>query len=277
MSRTVLITGCSSGIGRQLSIRLHEKGYCAYATARSLEKLDALRQKGIKVLALDVTSTSSIDDALATIASNGDAIDWLINNAGYGAMGPLAEMPQAEIERQFATNLYGPLALTRALVPGMKQRGGGRIVNIGSVSGILVTPFSGAYCATKAALHAASDALRMELAPFNIDVMVIQPGAIESEFGNNAEASLSRTLGEHSLYEPVKDGILQRARASQYNPTPTVTFVEELLRLLEQPKPPAMARIGNGSTAFPLLARCIPTRLLDSILRRKFGLDHIAE
>jgi NAD(P)-dependent dehydrogenase (short-subunit alcohol dehydrogenase family) len=276
MSRTVLITGCSSGIGRQLSIRLHEKGYRVYATARSLEKLDALRQKGIKVLALDVTSTSSIDDALATIARNGDAIDWLINNAGYGAMGPLAEMPQAEIERQFATNLYGPLALTRALVPGMKQRGGGRIVNIGSVSGILVTPFSGAYCATKAALHAASDALRMELAPFNIDVMVIQPGAIESEFGNNAEASLSRTLGEHSLYEPVKDGILQRARASQSNPTPTVTFVEEMLRLLEQPKPPAMARIGNGSTAFPLLARCIPTRLLDSILRRKFGLDRMA-
>lgn len=276
MSRTVLITGCSSGIGRLLSIRLHEKGYRVYATARSLEKLDALREKGIKVLALDVTSTSSIDDALSIITRNGDAVDWLINNAGYGAMGPLAEMPQDEIERQFATNLYGPLALTRALVPGMKQRGGGRIVNIGSVSGILVTPFSGAYCATKAALHAASDALRMELAPFNIDVMVIQPGAIESEFGNNAEASLSRTLGENSLYEPVKDGILTRARASQSNPTPTAKFVDEVLRLLEHPHPPAMARIGNGSTAFPLLARWMPTRLLDSILRRKFGLNRMA-
>lgn len=276
MPKTVLITGCSTGIGRQLAIRLHEKGYRVYATARSPEKLESLREKGIKVLALDVTSASSITDALATIARNGDAVDWLINNAGYGAMGPLAEMPQDEIERQFATNVYGPLALTRALVPGMKQRGGGLIVNIGSVSGILVTPFSGAYCATKAALHAVSDALRMELAPFNIDVMVIQPGAIESEFGNNAEASLSRTLGEHSLYEPVKDGILQRARASQSHPTSTVTFVNEMLRLMEQSRPPAVARIGNGSTAFPLLARWIPTRLLDRALRKKFGLDRMA-
>lgn len=276
MSRTVLITGCSTGIGRLLAIRLNEKGYRVYASARSLEALDALQPLGIKTLQLDVTSAASIDNALATITRNDDAIDWLINNAGYGAMGPLAEMPPAEIERQFATNLYGPLALVRALVPGMKRRGGGRIINIGSVSGILVTPFSGIYCATKAALHAVSDALRMELAPFNIDVVVIQPGAIESDFGNNAEASLSRTLGEHSLYASVKEGILQRARASQHNPTPTATFVDALIRTLEQTKPPAVKRIGNGSCAFPLLSRWVPVRLLDKVLKRKFGLDKIA-
>ena len=276
MSKTVLITGCSSGIGRLLAIRLHEKGYRIYATARSVEKLGELKSRGIQTLSLDVTSSTSIDSALAAITQNGDTVDWLINNAGYGAMGPLAEMPQEEIERQFATNLYGPLALTRALVPAMKKQGGGRILNIGSVSGILVTPFSGAYCATKAALHAVSDALRMELAPFNIDVMVIQPGAIESEFGNNAEASLQRTLGENSLYESVKEGILQRARASQGNPTPTGDFVDDVIRLLEQKEPPAVARIGNGSTAFPLLARWVPTRLLDKALKRKFGLNKVA-
>lgn len=276
MSKTVLITGCSSGIGRLLAIRLHEKGYRVYATARALEKLAELQTLGIQTLPLDVTVPTTIASALARIEDNGDRVDWLINNAGYGAIGPLAEMPQEEIERQFATNLYGPLALIRALTPSMKQQGGGRILNIGSVSGILVTPFSGAYCATKAALHAVSDALRMELAPFNISVMVVQPGAIESEFGNNAEASLQRTLGENSLYASVKEGILQRARASQDNPTATTDFVAELISYLEQDHPPATRRIGNGSTAFPLLARWVPTRLLDKVLKRKFGLNKMA-
>lgn len=273
MPHTVLITGCSSGIGRQLAIRLHQKQHRVYATARNVKKLEALQAQGIRCLSLDVTDNESIKQALASIEQNGDKVDWLINNAGYGAMGPLAEMPHAEIERQFSTNLYGPLALTRALVPTMKQQGGGRIVNLGSVSGILVTPFSGAYCATKAALHAVSDALRMELAPFNIDVIVIQPGAIESEFGSNAEASLQRTLSNNSLYETFKDGILRRARASQDNPTPTPDFVESVIQLLEKSNPPPVARLGNGSTALPILARWIPTRLLDSALKRKFGLS----
>lgn len=276
MTKTVLITGCSSGIGRTLAMRLNAKGYKVYASARSPEKIESLQAQGIRTLALDVTSEASIDNAIATIVGNGDNVDWLINNAGYGAMGPLAEMPMVEIERQFATNLYGPLALTRAVTPMMQRLGGGRIVNLGSVSGIMVTPFSGIYCATKAALHAASDALRMELAPFNIEVLVIQPGAIESEFGANAEASLERTLASRSLYKPVKDGILQRARASQHKPTPTGEFVDAVIAYLEQPRPAPMIRIGNGSRLFPLLARWVPTRLLDNVLQRKFGLNKLA-
>jgi NAD(P)-dependent dehydrogenase (short-subunit alcohol dehydrogenase family) len=275
MTKTVLITGCSSGIGRQLAIRLQEKGYRVYASGRSLEKISSLQSLGIKPLVLDVTCADSIRQAMETIQANGDQIDWLINNAGYGAMGPLAEMPHAEVEKQFATNLFGPLALVRALVPQMKQRGGGKIINIGSVSGILVTPFSGIYCATKAALHAASDALRMELAPFGIEVVVIQPGAIESEFGNNAEASLARTFDESSLYAGVKDGILKRARASQHKPTPTVEFVEQLLAVAEKSSSPAVTRIGHGSFALPLVARWLPVALRDSILKKSFGLNRL--
>ncbi|HVL02172.1 MAG TPA: SDR family NAD(P)-dependent oxidoreductase, partial [Dongiaceae bacterium] len=191
------------------------------------------------------------------------------------AMGPLAEMPQDEIERQYATNLYGPLALIRALVPSMQQRGGGRIVNIGSVSGILVTPFSGLYCSTKAALHAVSDALRMELAPFKIQVAVVQPGAIESEFGANAEASLGRTFGAQSLYSSVKDGVLKRARASQNNPTSTVQFVTELVQILELESIPPVIRIGNGSLIMPLVARWVPIRLRDFALRHSFHLNRL--
>lgn len=275
MPKTVLITGCSSGIGRLLAMRLHEKGYRVYASARTPEKLETLASLGIRTLALDVTVQASIDEAIARIQHNGDRIDWLINNAGYGAMGPLAEMPQAEIECQFATNLYGPLALVRALVPSMREHGGGRIINVGSVSGILVTPFSGLYCATKAAFHAVSDALRMELAPFNIEVMVVQPGAIESDFGDNAETSLARTFGPGSLYRDVKEGVLKRARASQHNPTPTGQFVAELVRTLELDRLPPVKRIGNGSRLMPLAARWLPIRLRDFVLMRSFGLHRL--
>ena len=274
MSKTVLITGCSSGIGRLLAVRLHEQGHRVYASGRSLEKIQTLIDLGINPLLLDVTSSSSIEDAVATIHRNGDQVDWLINNAGYGAMGPLAEMPQSEVERQFATNVYGPLALIRALVPDLKSRGG-RVINIGSVSGILVTPFSGIYCATKAALHAASDALRMELAPFGIDVIVVQPGAIESEFGSNAEASLGRTLRPDSLYLGVKDAILKRARASQQNPTSTEDFVATLITVLEQKHPQAVVRAGNGSRLFPAMAHWIPIPVRDWMLKRTFGLNRV--
>ncbi len=155
----------------------------------------------------------------------------------------------------------------------MRQAKQGLIVNIGSVSGILVTPFSGAYCATKAALHALSDALRMELAPFNIRVMTVQPGAIESEFGSNAEASLRRTFSEQSLYAGLSQNILQRARASQNNPTPTHRFVSELMQQIRKQHPPAVIKIGYGSRAFSIMGRWIPLAVRDKMLSRTFGLS----
>jgi len=274
MTKTALITGCSSGIGKQLSMAMLDKGYRVISTARSMEKIADLRAKGAITLALDVTVQASIDDAMTQISAQGHRIDILVNNAGYGAMGPVAEMPSDELEKQFATNVFGPVNMVRACVPDMHKLGGGLIVNIGSVSGILVTPFSGAYCATKAALHALSDAMRMELAPFNINVMTVMPGAIESEFGNSAESSLTRTLPKDSLYEWARDGIQKRARASQSNPTPTDQFVQALLKNIEAVKPTAEVTIGNGSTVLPLLARVLPTKLRDAILKRSFGLHH---
>lgn len=272
MKSTVLITGCSSGIGKQLAQAMHQSGYKVFASARSIQKLSTLAALGIQTLELDVTDEHSVNAAVNRIEAEGHKVDILVNNAGYGAMGPLAEMPSSEFERQFQTNVYGPINLVRACVPQMRNQGHGLIVNIGSVSGILVTPFSGAYCATKAALHALSDALRMELAPFNINVLTIMPGAIESEFGNNAEASLQRTYSDQSMYHWAKTGILKRAKASQSNPTPTTDFVNALIQQIEKPSPPAVATIGNGSTALPLMARVVPRKIRDNLLMRSFGL-----
>ena len=146
---------------------------------------------------------ASIDALMRRLEDDGVTVETLVNNAGYGAMGPLAELPLDELRLQFETNVFALVAMIQAVVPGMAARGSGRIVNIGSVSGVLPTPFSGAYSASKAAVHALSDALRPELAPFGIHVVTVQPGAIRSQFGATASAgAASRSL---SLYEPLAD------------------------------------------------------------------------
>lgn len=274
--KTVLITGCSSGIGRALCEKYLSKGFFVYASARNIHSLEDLPEHpSLKALALDVNNASSIHNAIAHIKQDHNRLDVLINNAGYAAMGPLADMPLDSLRDQFETNVFAPLELTKACLPllmhGDLKENRSQVVNVGSVSGITPTPFSGAYCATKAALHALSDAQRMELAPFGIDVIIVQPGAIESKFGDNSLANVLERITPESLYEPLKDAIKARATASQDNPTPAKDFAEILVeKLLNNPK--AVIRIGNGSFGLPLLKRWLPTSILDKILSKKFNL-----
>lgn len=268
-----LITGCSSGIGRELAQQLVRLGWTIYAGARNLDSLQELASEKLIPLQLDVNVPEQQAQCAAQIEQEVGRLDLLVNNAGYGAMGPVVEMPLAQVRQQFETNVFAPLALVQAMLPLLLRSDNGLVVNMGSISGIVTTPFSGAYCATKAALHRLSDALRMELAPFGIQVVTIQPGAIQSEFGNNAERGLAETLTADSRYQAVRPYIDARARASQQNSTPTAEFVQTLVKTLSQNPPPAERRIGNGSTLLPLLKRVLPLRLLDRILSRRFGLN----
>lgn len=267
MQKTILITGCSSGIGKALAQQFAHLGQCVYASARRPEQLADLAALGIRTLALDVTQPQAIDAALDQIAADGVHLDMLINNAGYAAMGPLLEMPTERLAQQFATNVYAPLALTQAVAHGMIQRRQGCIVNIGSVSGVLSTPFAGAYCASKAALNSFSDTLRMELAPFGIHVVGVEPGAIASQFGQTA----SQQLADTQLYAPLAKHIQDRANASQQQPTSAAEFAEQLCPRLLKPKPDPRIRIGKGSRVLPLLAR-LPLAWRDALLQKKFGL-----
>ena len=267
-----LITGCSTGIGRELAQQLVRQGWTVYAGARRPDTLQALASETLRPVELDVNAPEQIVACLARIEQEAGRLDLLVNNAGYGAMGPIVEMPIEQVRQQVETNVFAPLALVQAALPLLTRERGSLVVNIGSISGILTTPFSGAYCATKAALHSLSDALRLELAPFGVRVLTVQPGAIRSEFGNNAQRSLSATLPADSRYQPLRSYIEARAQASQQNGTPTEQFVGELVRLIGQESPPAVKRLGNGSTAFVLLKRLLPTRMLDKVLSRKFGL-----
>lgn len=274
-TQTVLITGCSTGIGRALAEEFHARGHIVYATARRLEALGDLKARGLRVAALDVNDDVSIAALLRRLETDGATVDMLVNNAGYGAMGPLAEFPADELQRQFQTNVFALMAMVRAVVPGMVRRGAGRIVNIGSVSGVLVTPFSGAYCATKAAVHALSDALRMELAPFGIRVITVQPGGIRSQFGATASQGVAQRSDRLSLYAPVADAIAARANASQHDATPAEDFARQMVDAVLKPDPAPVVRIGHGSLLLPFLRRWLPLSRLDRILARRFRLDRL--
>lgn len=276
MIKTVLITGCSTGIGRALTEVFLQQGYRVYATARNTQSLNDLQHPELRPLAMDVNSDEDVAAAMTAIEADSGYLNCLINNAGYAAMGPVTELTHDKLLQQFSTNVFAPVALTKACLPLLRKAASeqqpAQVVNIGSVSGILTTPFSGAYCATKAALHSLTDALRMELAPFHIEVITVQPGAIQSSFGKNSLASLDGLLEEGSLYSPVRSFIEARANASQDNPTPAADFANTLIAQLMS-KPAPVIRIGNGSTALPFLKRWVPLSLLDRILKKKFGLN----
>jgi len=266
-----LITGCSSGIGRALADAFKAAGYLVWATARGAEDVATLASAGFTAVQLDVNDNAALEQLGERINREHGGLDVLINNAGYGAMGPLLDGGVSAMQRQFETNVFSIIGVTRALFP-VLRRAKGLVVNIGSVSGVLVTPFAGAYCASKAAVHALSDALRMELAPFGIGVMEVQPGAIQSSFAKNAGHEAEQLINEHSPWFPLREGIRARARASQDKPTPAVEFAAVLLKTVQQSKPPRLIRIGNGSRALPLLAALLPKGLLESTLMKRFGL-----
>lgn len=268
-----LITGCSSGIGRALAEVFKAAGYQVWATARKTEDVAALQASGFSAVELDVNDGAALERLAAQIEQQG-GLDLLINNAGYGAMGPLLDGGVEAIRRQFETNVFAVVGVTRALFP-LLRKSKGMVVNIGSVSGVLVTPFAGAYCASKAAVHALSDALRLELAPFGVRLMEVQPGAIASSFANNATREAEQVIAESSPWWPLRESIRARARASQGNPTAALEFAQDLLRAVEKDKPPRLLRLGNGSRALPLMSWLLPKSLLEKHLRKRFGLDTV--
>jgi len=290
-----VITGCSSGIGLALCAEYARQGHRVYAGLRNLDtQQETLLQQlsqilgnnpaalaSIQSVQLDVNSAQDIANLAADLNTQTGRVDVLINNAGFGAMGALIDIEPETLTLQFATNVMAPINITRALLPLLNQaslqpqreKHCALVANIGSVSGILTTPFSGAYCASKAAVHSVSDALRMELRPFAINVACLRPGTIASAFGDNSEEQAKRNLPAHSLYRTLEAAILKRARASQNNPTSAEEFARQAFIALSRNRPASVSYIGNSSWVMPRLRRWLPDRLLDAVLRRMFKLD----
>jgi NAD(P)-dependent dehydrogenase (short-subunit alcohol dehydrogenase family) len=196
----VLITGCSTGIGRATAERLAGKGMTVYATARRLESVADLERVGCKTLALDVTDEASMQAAVAAVEQADGAVGALVNNAGYSQSGAVETIPMDELRRQFETNVFGLVRMCQLVLPGMRREGRGRIVNISSMGGRLVFPGGGAYHGTKFAVEAISDALRFEVRGFGVHVSIIEPGLIKTSFGDTAHDSVPQEDGPYGKF-----------------------------------------------------------------------------
>ena len=189
-AKTVLITGCSSGIGHATAEHLAERGYDVYATARRPESIEDLRERGCKTLALDVTDEESMRGAVAEVEQAAGAVDALVNNAGYSQSGAAESVRMEDVRKQFETNVFGLLRMCQLVLPAMRKQGFGRIVNISSMGGKVVFPGGGMYHATKFAVEAMSDAMRFEVESFGVGVAIVEPGLIRTAFGDAAVQSI---------------------------------------------------------------------------------------
>ncbi len=277
VSRVVLITGCSSGIGAATAMRLVQQGWCVYATARSLEPLRDLEQAGCRTLVLDVESDESMQEAVATITREAGGVTALVNNAGYSQSGPIEMVGMARVRRQFETNVFGLIRLTQLVLPGMRARRQGCIVNIGSMGGRLTFPGGGFYHATKHALEALSDALRFEVAGFGIHVVLVQPGLIRTSFTQAASTSLdglgAGTGGPYGTFTAEVERITREAyvkgpmRALVGVPEDVAAVVQSAL---EARAPRARYRVGRSATLFMTLRMLLPDSVWDRVLARTY-------
>ena len=200
ISKAVLITGCSTGIGRATALRLAAKGHTVYATARRLDSIADLEAEGCRTLALDVTDEGSMRTAVAAVEAAEGAVGALVNNAGYSQSGAVESLDLDAIRAQFETNVFGLVRMCQLVLPGMRRQGFGRIVDVSSIGGKLTFPGGGAYHATKHAVEAFSDALRFEVKGFGVDVAIIEPGLIKTEFAAAATTALAEGAASDGPY-----------------------------------------------------------------------------
>jgi short-subunit dehydrogenase len=275
---TILITGATAGIGRHAALYLAGKGHRVIATGRSEDALARLRTENghlhLEAVRLDVTDAASIEAAVREVArlTDGRGIDALVNNAGYGQAGPLAELDEATLRAQFETNVFGLMNVTRAFLPQLIARGGGRVVNVSSIGGRVTFPMFGAYHASKYAVEAISDALRNELRPFGVHVVLIEPGPIRSEFGDRAFATAQRAIGAESRYAPLAakaDELKTLSDRQAVGPEATSRALE---RAVTAHRPRARYVVPFSSWLMLAALRLLPTRASDAIMRRMMGL-----
>lgn len=274
--QVVLITGATAGIGRRTALDLARAGHRVFATGRREAALASLKAEAagtsLETLVLDVTSAASIEAARAAIlaATDGHGVDALVNNAGYGLIGPLEELTDAQVRAQFETNVFGLMAVTRAFLPAMRARGAGRVINVSSVGGRMTFPLMGAYNATKYAVESLSDALRVELKPFGVHVSLIEPGSIRTEF---AEVSVGTVrVAPGSPYAPVlsrADDIKKQFDDMAVGPE----VISRVIRRAIEDRAPLARYVAPFSGRVMLwFMSTMPTWLTDAVMGRAMGL-----
>ncbi|TGD98685.1 oxidoreductase [Methylobacterium nonmethylotrophicum] len=267
MHKVALVTGASSGIGAATVQRLMQDGFTVYAAARRVGRMDGLRRAGARLLELDLTDDASIVAAVAAIEEAGQGLSVLVNNAGYGSYGALEDVPLAEARRQFEVNLFGAARLIQLTLPMMRAARAGTIVNVTSVGGKVHEPFGAWYHATKFALEGLSDCLRMEVAPFGVRVVVIEPGAIKTEWGGIAHESLVERSGasDYAPWARRHAGMLARADQASFGSPPEVV-AGAIARAVAARRPRTRYAVGGGASVILAVRRVLSDRAFDRLM-----------
>lgn len=265
----VLITGASSGIGYQTAALMAEKGYVVYGAARRVEKIAALADVGVNALPLDITDETSILHLVQAVIEKEGRIDLLINNAGYGSYGAIENVPISEAKRQFEVNLFGLAKLVQLVLPYMRHQGAGRILNVSSMAGRVTTYFGAWYHATKYALEAFSDALRMETAPYGIDVVLIEPGGIKTDWGLIAADHLS-TTSKGTVYEKEANATAARMKKmyTSVQLTDPAVIAQTIMKASESHRPKTRYLVGYGAKVAVFFHEILPDRAFDKVIKR---------
>ncbi|MDZ8117101.1 SDR family NAD(P)-dependent oxidoreductase [Pontiella agarivorans] len=280
-NRSVLVTGCSSGIGLATAEMLRSRGWKVFSTARKADDIDALKLAGFEAVKLDLSSSESIQTAVEWVqVKNGGELGALVNNAGFGMPGAIQDLSREAMRRQFEVNVFGLQELTNSWIPVFRKQRFGRIVNVSSVVGRLALPFMGIYSASKFALEAISDAQRVELSPESISVSLIEPGPIRTRFSTNCAGEGEDKLDVESskfgaAYRQYFDKRRNGGMAEDRFRLPPEAVARKILHALESPKPKIRYKVTIPAYAGDFAARFVPARLIDRLMtghvKKRFG------
>lgn len=265
MKKVILITGASSGMGKVFAQDLAKEGHIVYGAARRVDLLEELAQKGVKTIALDVTNDESMQSCVQTILDKEGRIDVLVNNAGYGSYGTIEDVSMEEARRQLDVNVFGLARMTQLVLPGMRKHKSGKIINISSIGGKIATPFGAWYHASKFAVEGMSDSLRTEVKPFGIDVVVIEPGGVKSEWATIAYENLTKTT-QNTAYSEMANKF-KKAFETTISKNAEPEVISRLVsKAIAAQKP--KTRYSGGYMAKPVLffRRWLGDRTMDKLL-----------
>ena len=265
MNKVALITGASSGIGKETASLLAKNGFTVYAAARRTEKMKDLEKDGIHLLSMDVSDDMSIQNGVAKILKEQGRIDILVNNAGYGSYGALEDVPMSEARYQFEINIFGMARLIQLVLPGMRAQHAGKIINVSSMGGRFGEPHGAWYHATKFAVEGLSDSLRMELLEFGIDVVVIQPGAILTEWSTIARENLEKVSG-HTAYKDLTAKHIKMLATGDTNGSKPIVVAKAIVEAATAAKPKTRYAIGKYAKLLLTLKSILSDRMFDKVM-----------
>jgi short-subunit dehydrogenase len=266
--KVALVTGASSGIGYDAAVDLKNAGFIVYGAARRMDKLKSLEGKGVKIIQLDVTDELSMTKCVETIIGQEGRLDILVNNAGYGSYGAIEDVPMEEARRQIEVNVFGLARMSQLVIPHMRKNSFGRIINISSMGGKIYTPYGGWYHATKFAIEALSDCMRLETAQFGIDVVIVEPGGIKTEWGMIAADNLEKTASGSAYGQGVKksaDNMRKNYSGNQLSDPKVISQV--IVKAAIAKKPKTRYLVGFGAKPAIFIRKIVSDRVFDKFVK----------